>query len=158
MRVLAIALALLGLTASVAHAAPADGQLWAEVKIAEDYWAARGYVTPCGSVVPSISPVAPDAPVSNRERRLADGWAAQDSCALAITPRRARLAREGAWTRRFDAAFECAVVVHEYGHGALGLKHDDGAFFPVMAETMMDEAIPVECRAFGRYVVRAARG
>jgi len=144
-------LALLACAAFVAStdsaaARPADGQLWAEVAVAEEFWKAQGFVTACAAIHARIAPYPwpHDEPV--------DGWTTGfATCDLAITPRVARITRRALWKwSGFELAQECGRVVHEYGHGALGLHHEDEARFPIMAGGLYDEAVPAKCWRWAR--------
>lgn len=156
-----IAAACMMLAASIACLAPAasaaeqsaDGQLWEEAKLAQSYWAVRGYDT-CELVIPSIAqPPVPDDYVNDDVKASeAEEWSALGSCAVALVPEFAAITRDGLGDY-FELRYECAVVVHGVGH-ALGLDHDAEAEFPVMGQGFWDEAIPGRCRAWARDEVR----
>jgi hypothetical protein len=137
---------LMGGSSSANSPRPADGQLWAEIRVAEKYWAKRGLTSSCPGIHARIAPYPwqHDGPV--------DGWTSGfGTCDLAITPRVARITRRALWKwSRVELAQECRSVVHEYGHGALALGHDDETLFPVMAEGSYDETIPTECKSWAR--------
>ena len=133
------------MTTATAHAAPADGQLWEEVKIAQAYWSFFE-ADPCPVITPSII----DLPVSDEAAiiQMASGWSVIGSCAMALTPEFAAETRRSRSTY-YALRHECAVVVHEVGH-ALGLSHQDADSFPIMGEEFPARAIPSGCRAWAR--------
>lgn len=143
-------------------AGPADGQFWEEVKIAQEYWAVRGYRS-CDLVIPSIAPIPPNPAWSAEEVEVAAiavvGWSVVGSCKVQLVPSFAELTRVD--TDYFELRHECAIVVHEVGH-ALGLQHEDADRFPLMGQDrphdQFDEVtIPGRCGAWARRIVRERR-
>lgn len=141
---------------------PADGQLWEEVKIAREYWAARG-VTGCGTIDAEIAAFPWQEHLSAEENDVyqasAVGWSPSvGSCKVRLVPSFAELTRVD--TEYFELRHECAIVVHEIGH-ALGLEHDDPRF-PLMGEAsphdQFDGVIPGRCSVWARKIVRERRG
>lgn len=139
-----IAAALWVIAVEAAHAAPADGQMWEEIHIAEDYWRGDPNFGKCSEVAMITWWLPPGY----------YGWSKWGTCSAQISSRLARLARRGGVMREYWLETECVTVVHEYGHAIGWLPPSDdtakGDPYHTRSEGVMNATVSA-----GRPVLRA---